>query len=511
MKVLKELVDIVTRQRVEKAGLTDLMSIEDEASQYAKFYNAIRTQAINSDTEAAKYFYSSTTTDDRYRQLKSRFKKRLFSYLFFLDINKNVTSHYVGAYLTCLKSLVLCKILQANGARYSFEKLANQTLTTASKFYLHGVLVPIINDLLTHYSLLGKQREYKKLLKGFMISKKYLDAEFESERLFENVVINFATSNLVTKELEEQANIHTRRLKEIAQEFPNSFRIQFLRYFTHAIYYQVARDYKALVQTCNDAEIYIEKHPIFYQTSPLAQFSLMKMAALLNLRDHTNGLKSVRRSLNYFEEGRNNWLLTMETYFLLAMQAGKYNLSSEIFLTAVNHSKFKYASEIRQEKWRIFHAYLHYIYEVENLDKRLLKNKYLPNFNITSFFNNTLHSSKDKTGFNISILALQIQYLLKDHKVDDVFDRMDALNIYAYRYLNKKENTRAYTYIKMLQTAEKKSFIFQYVSVETKKMHEQLRTVTDSFSAEWEILPYDVMWDHALQFMEKADASTHVR
>lgn len=511
MKVLKELVDIVTRQRVEKAGLTDLMSIEDEASQYAKFYNAIRTQSINSDTEAAKFFYSSITTDDRYRKLKSRFKKRLFNYLFFLDINKNSTSDYVGAYQTCLKNMVLCKILQVNGARFSFEKLANQTLTIAQKYALHSVIVPVANDLLTHYSLLGRQTEHKRLLKLFNDSKLYLDAEFDSERLLESVVINFATSNLVTKPLEEQAKACTSKLKAIAKEFPNSFRIQFLMYFTHAIYYQVSREYKELVRICDSAEEYIEKNPLFYQAPRLAQFSLMKMAALLNLRDHANGLKSVRRSLNYFEEGRNNWLLTMETYFLLAMQAGKYNLASEIFLTAVNHSKFKYSSEIRQEKWRIFHAYLHYIYEVENMDKRLLKNKYLPNFNITSFFNNALHSSKDKTGFNISIIALQIQYLLKDYKVDDVFDRMDALNIYAYRYLNKKENTRAYTYIKMLQTAEKKSFIFQYVSMETRKMHDQLRTVTDSYSAEWEILPYDVMWDHALRFMEKADAGTPVR
>lgn len=504
MKLLKELVDIVTRQRVEKVNIIDINELEDQQSQYAKFYNALRTGELKTDQDAAAFFYDSDTTDDRYRKLKSRFKKRLLNYLFFLDINRSSYSDYYHAMHSCYKNLLLCRILKSNGARFSFEKMAKQTLTQAQKFNLNSIIVPLTNDLLTHYGLYRKANDYKKTLEIHDEAKAQLDAEYAAERLMEEVIL-FVGSKQAT----EVAKNNTVALKKMQQQFPTNYRIAYLYYYTESIYYQIIFDFKKLIHTCNAAEGFYESHPTFYQKNHLGQFSLMRMVALLNLRDTENGLKAIKKSLKYFEEGKNNWLLTMESYFLLAMQAKRYTLASDIFLQAVNHTRFKYANDIRKEKWRIFHAYLHYIFEVAKLDKRLLKNKYIPNFNATQFLNNTAHASKDKSGLNVAIITLQIQYLLKNHDLDAVFDKMDALNIYAYRYLNKKENKRAYTYIKMLQTAEKKSFIHKYAVQDTSEQHRTLFTATDLYSAEWEVLPYEVMWEHALEFMKEAEELAH--
>lgn len=504
MKLLKELVDIVTRQRVEKVNIIDIKELEDQQSQYAKFYNALRTGDLKSDQDAAAFFYDSDTSDDRYRKLKSRFKKRLLNYLFFLDINKSSYSDYYHASHTSYKNLLLCRILKANGARFSFEKLAKQTLTQAQKYNLNSTIVPLTSDLLTHYSLRGRLKEYNQTRKIHDEAKKELDAEYQAERYMEDTIVHVMRSLSYTK-LAPIAKESTEKLQALAAEFPHNYRVQYLRYYTQAIYYQIIFDFPQLIDTCNEAEAFYENNPTFYQKSHLGQFSLMRMVALLNLRDTENGLKAIKKSLKYFAEGNNNWLLTMESYFLLAMQAQRYTLASDIFLQAVNHQKFKYTSDIRKEKWRIFHAYLHYIFDVKKLDKRLLKNKYIPNFNATQFLNNTAHASKDKSGWNMAIITLQIQYLLKNHDLDAVFDKMDALNIYAYRYLNKKENMRAYTYIKMLQSAEKKSFIHKYAEQDTREQHQTLFTATDLYSAEWEILPYEVMWEHALQFMKEAE------
>lgn len=502
MRLLKELVDIVTRQRVEKVQTIDINELEDQQSQYAKFYNGLRNGNIKSDQEAAAFFYKSDTSDDRYRKLKSRFKKRMLNYLFFLDINSSSFSDYAHAKHTCNKNLFLCRILKVNGGRFSFEKLAKQTLTQAQKYQLYAVIVPLTTDLLTHYSLYRKNNEYYKVLAIHQTARKELDAEYEAERLMEEVVlfVNSPKGIPIGKQ-------NTLALETLKQEFPTNYRLNYLRLYTAAIYYQITFDFEKLIETCNEAEAFYEQHTNFYQTNHLGQFSIMRMVALLNLRDTDNGLRTIKKSLKYFIVGKNNWLLTMESYFLLAMQAQRYNLASEIFLQAVNHPRFKYASDIRKEKWRIFHAYLHYIYEVDKLDKRLLKNKYIPNFNASQFLNNTTDAAKHKSGLNMAIITLQIQYLLKDHDLDAIFDKMDALNIYAYRYLNRKENTRAYTYIKMLYTAEKKSFIHKQVLEETKDLHASLHTAIDNYSAEWEVLPYEVMWTHALRFIAEAEAA----
>lgn len=505
MKLLKELVDIVTRQRVEKVNIIDINELEDQQSQYAKFYNALRTGDLKTDQDAAAFFYDSDTTDDRYRKLKSRFKKRLLNYLFFLDINRSAYSDYYHAMHACYKNLLLCRILKSNGARFSFEKMAKQTLTQAQKFNLNSIVVPLTNDLLTHYSLYRKSNEYKKTLDLHDAAKAQLDAEYNAERLMEEVILSVGGNSA-----RQIAHSHTQSLRVMLQQFPENYRIAYLYYYTEAIYFQIIFDFPSLIKTCNAAEHFYETNPTFYQKNHLGQFSLMRMVALLNLRDTENGLKAIKKSLKYFEEGKNNWLLTMESYFLLAMQAKRYTLASDIFLQTVNHTRFKYANDIRKEKWRIFHAYLHYIFEVEKLDKRLLKNKYIPNFNASQFLNNTPYAAKDKSGLNVAIITLQIQYLLKNHDLDAVFDKMDALNIYAYRYLNKKENKRAYTYIKMLQMAEKKSFIHKYAVQDTRDLQRSLFTATDLYSAEWEVLPYEVMWEHALQFMQEAEDQAHV-
>ncbi len=505
MKLLKELVDIVTRQRVEKVTLIDLAELEDQQSQYARFYNAIRNGEVKSDQDAARTFYDSDTTDDRYRKLKSRFKKRMLNYLFFLDINKNSYSDYLAARHTCFKNLLICRVLKTSGARYSFEKIAKQTLSQAEKFNLNSIIVPLTSDLLTHYSLLAKRNDYDKTLQQFEQAQQELQGEYAAERYMEQVVLEVTSSNTKVAPVINMAKENCRKLDQLAAQYPGNYRIQHLTYYTKAIYYQMIFDFKALIEVCDAAEHYYNTHKEFYQRSALAQFSLMRMAALLNLRDYTKGLHSIKQSLAYLDEGNPNWLLTMEAYFLLAMQAGKYPLAADIFLQVVNHARFKYFSEIRLEKWRIFHAYLHYIFEVNKMDKRQLRNKYIPNFNIEQFLNNTPHATKDKSGLNMAVISLKIQYLLKDGKLDTIFDKMDALNIYAYRHLNKKENLRAYTYIKMLQAAEKKSFVYRYVESDTADMHRKLRSQTDRYSAEWEILPYEVMWEQALGFMKAAD------
>ena len=195
----------------------------------------------------------------------------------------------------------------------------------------------------------------------------------------------------------------------------------------------------------------------------------------------------------------------MEFYFLLCMQDGKYTQAANVFLQVVNHPRFKRVGEYRREKWRIFHAYLHYIFEVKDLDKNLLQNKYIHGFNVVQFLSNTPIASKDKTGLNVAILVLQIQYLFKEHQTTQIFDKTDALSMYAYRYLNKKENSRAYTYIRLLLAAEKEGFVYSKVAVKTRKYIQKLRGELDSYSAEWEILPYEILWEQALSFMKTED------
>src|SRR5690606_33531119 len=93
------------------------------------------------DEDAATTLYNCSPTDDKYRQLKSRFRKRLLNTLFFLDINIPATSNYDRAYYSSNKDWTLVKILLSNNANSTAAALARHILTTALKFKFADVIV----------------------------------------------------------------------------------------------------------------------------------------------------------------------------------------------------------------------------------------------------------------------------------------------------------------------------------------------------------------------------------
>jgi len=58
-----------------------------EGSKFNEFYDGLVSERFVDDEQAADFLYDTTPLDDKYRQLKSRFSKRLLNTLFFLDSN----------------------------------------------------------------------------------------------------------------------------------------------------------------------------------------------------------------------------------------------------------------------------------------------------------------------------------------------------------------------------------------------------------------------------------------
>ena len=88
MKNLIEIAKIVTKRKVKKIEIFDEHSLKYKNSKFNDFYEALTANKYKNDRDAATHLYNTTPTDPKYRQLKSRFRKRLLNTLFFLDINK---------------------------------------------------------------------------------------------------------------------------------------------------------------------------------------------------------------------------------------------------------------------------------------------------------------------------------------------------------------------------------------------------------------------------------------
>ena len=127
-------------------------------------------------------------------------------------------------------------------------------------------------------------------------------------------------------------------------------------------------------------------------------------------------------------------------------------------------------------------------------------------FIFSKFINSVPFHSKDKSGQNITILVLQILFLLSDRKYDKIIDRIDALTQYSYRYLRNDETFRSNCFIKMLILMSNASFNPIRTRTYTMELSKKLKKShlnTDEKSTQVEIIPYDYLWEVILEVLER--------
>lgn len=495
MKYLLELAKIVTRRKVGKVDLFDETTLDDPNSLYGVFYKGLVEEKYKSDDQAAELIYNTTPLDDKYRQLKSRTKKRLLNHLFFIDINDPSYSDYKKAYLSCYKNLSILKILLANSARNSFEKTAKQTVVQAIKYDFTDIIIICCRHLCSHYSLRADSKkftEYSDLLNKYL---EIFNAEVQAEQLMQEIMLKSAKTSTYSEEHKELANSNSQKVNNLANKY-DSYNIKYFSFYLSCLTTQITQDHKKLIETCDAAEQYYEAHPEFYQKEILAMFAVFKISAYLQLRDYKNGEKSAEKCLQFFTEGTNNWLMFLENYFLLAMHTKNYFKAKEIFDKAVNNPKFEYTSQLRQEKWKIFEAYLNYIF----VNEKLLEDSEEADspFKLYKFLNEVPTYTKDKTGYNVAILVLQVLWLLEQGNFDGIIDKAESLRMYSQRHLKKDDSLRSYYFMKMLRKMEQHSFDYHKTLAATENLNEKLISGESSLVSEWEVIPYEYLWEKVI-------------
>lgn len=509
MKTLIEISKIVTKKRISKIEIFDKSLLNKKDSKFNEFYEGLITEKFKTDEEAAKVLYDSTPLDDKYRQLKSRFTKRLLNTLFFLDANDPSFSDYHSAYYTCNKNWSQVRILLGSGARHSAVKIASKTLTVAQSYRFNDIIVNTARIMMSHASLNGDDKAYEQYAEITRKSMKDLELEIAAEEKYQRLTIGFATSAGINTELAEKADIYFNEVSEFCKQ-SDSYLLHFTKHQIKTLSHQLRGDYTATLQACEEAEKYLNENKPFNQKLKHATLALIKISCYLQLRDYESGKKNAEKCLELFQEGSNNWFTFLEYYFLLTMHTENYINAAGVFLKVVNHTRFSFTGVERQEKWKIFEAYLNYIFETENLNKDLLADASRRKFRLLKFLNEVPHFTKDKKGYNVAILVLQVIYMLEKGDYAGIISRSEAISVYCSRYLRKDDAYRSSCFLKMLLTMEKEDFkhdrtkqmAFKY----QRKLSEGNNDGTNHVN-EWEIIPYEILWQKVLNRLQNKSAS----
>lgn len=468
-------------------------------SKFNDFYEALLADKFKNDRDAANFLYGCSPTDDKYRQLKSRFRKRLLNTLFFLDVNLPSASNYDRAYYSCNKDWTLVKILISNQADFTAATLARQILTTALKYKFADIIVNCSRILRSFAAQTENDKDYEEYDKNIKEFSRVLDAEIQAEELYQRVIGNYYKPSAKNNNLEEKIDGYCDTLVGLSENFDSPV-VVYNMYLVWTYRYEMLHDFEAMLEVCNQAERYIENNPLFYQDEKLATFQMKKMSAYLHLRDFKNGKINAEKCLQSFPEGSEIWFTFMEYYLLLAMHTDNYINAMAIYNRAREHSKFRKLPNETREKWNIYNTYLNYIIESLGEDNPVLKAQRKKAFRLNRFLNDPLLYPKDQRIFTIHMVIGQLLFLLEKKNYNQSIERIERLKSYANRQLKKEEYFRVIQFIRLVQQLAKAEFTNDNLSNTTKYFNRLIETpfFYRGVSAEMEIIPYEKLWNMIL-------------
>lgn len=502
MKNLLEIARVVTKRKVRKIEIFDDHSLRNNKSKFNQFYEALRDNKFKNDREAASNLYKCSPTDPKYRQLKSRFRKRLLNTLFFLDINMPKAANYDRAYYSCHKDWTLVKTLIWYNAPNSAAQLARQILTTSLKFKFADLIINSSRILRDYAAQQGNERDYEEYDNYIKEYNDILSAEIRSEELLQRVVMNYYKPLSKTQELTENIEDYCEALVSLSEQYDSPV-IFYNMYLVWIFAYEMQQDFESMLEVCEQGEQFVQKNAVYKQHKKTVTFQTKKMSAYLHLRNYRDGRATAEQCLKELKAGSEDWFNFMDYYFLLTMHVNNSLQSVAIFKLVYNNSKLRKQDNETVEKWDIYEGYIEYLILVEGKENPVLQKQQNKQFRPSKFIGKSALYNKEQRIFTVHVLILQILFLLEERKFNEVMERIDRLKKYANRQLRREEYHRPVQFIRLLQQYAKSDFQ-PSETTGTERYLNQLKSVPFFYrgvNAELEIIPYEMLWERIQQYV----------
>ncbi len=499
MKNLIEIAQIITKKKIRKIEIFDEHYLQNKNSKFNDFYEALIQGKFKNDRDAASHLYQSTPKDDKYRQLKSRFRKRLLNTLFFLDVNRPSASNYDQAYFSCNKEWTLVKILLTNQAQNAATTLAEQILTTALRFKFADVIVNSCRILREQAAISGDYIAFEAYDQHIKQYANVLDAEIRSEEFLQRVVINYHKPPSKREDITERIDIYCQALDSLTLQYDSPV-VRYNKYLVWTYRYEILAEYSKMLRVIQEAEQYMQENPDYYQSEKINYFYQKKIAAHLHLMDK-NGVLISRQSLEAFTPGNKDWYTFQEYRFLLSMQVQDYACALETYTQVTTLPKFKRTDSDTKDKWEVFGYYLNYAvqylmpYAEEHL--QTLKSLKIKKVNSEHF-----EFTKEEFMYDVHHVIVQILFVIESGKLSVARDLIINLKPYINRQLRKDEYFRVINFLRLLQQLQKAEFQLEELSNVEK--YENRLTKESAFSyrglvAEIEVIRYEHLWTLILE------------
>jgi hypothetical protein len=421
--------------------------------------------------------------------------------LFFIDLNRPEFNELQKAYYACYREFAALKILQARSAKRVALPLAEKLLKIAQRYEFTDLIVNVLRELRSLYVTTGAGLNIVKTCNA-LLHRHYeiLQSEMLAEEYYFNLVVHYIKSSATKLELAEVSRQYALELDAHLKKC-KTFRFIQLAYHVFSMRYQIVNDYPNTIRICEEAVDLLSRKKNFAPTTNIVHFLLFSIRCHIQLGNYLQGEQQLRRCFLLEESGSVNWFIAKEYHLLLMFHAEKYEVALQVLFESYSHKRFMSLGNIQLERWKLYEAFIHYLVACGTVKLSLKQEAELGKFKLNKFLNEVPEYSKDKMGANISILILQVLFLLQMKSYEEASDRLNALSQYSHRYLRKDETFRSNCFIHMLLQIPASYFNKKALERKAKKYVEKLAEMPlpkAKQSSELEPVPYEHLWKFAV-------------
>lgn len=496
MRDLLDLVQVVTRTKLKSVSQINLSN--NGTSKVQEFYNLLSDGNIESDEQAADFFYDSEKQNASYQKLRKTLKDRLINSLFVIDLKKPSYTDRERAYYEACREWAATKILFGKQARTVAVSLSRKLLKIAQKFEFTELVTDINHTLrLYHGTVDGDRKKYQQYNQLFKKYQEIWNEENRVEELYLELSIESVNSKATKTEIQNFAVASYQKIKESLNKY-DSYHIHLCGRLIEVSQYSSINDYENTLQVCNDAIEFFEKKK-YVARVPLQIFFYQKLICHLQLRNFKEAKEAASYCEKYLEKGAFNWFKLKELMALVLMHSAEYKAARKLVDEMMLNEKFQTLPDNIQESWKISRAYIYYLEFIGHLPASEKTEK---GFRLARFLNEMEIFTKDKKGMNIPILILDLVWNIANKEHDKLIDRVEGLEKYRSRYLRGEQTQRSNLFLKLLLHLPKNAFQKKIALKKAKKDFEALQSLPIEIANqtfEIEIIPYEKLWFMVLE------------
>lgn len=438
-----------------------------------------------------------------FMMLRKSLFSRLLRYVLVVDPAKIYSSRHHHEHINTIRDSIISRSLMFMGLYKSGLFLAKKTVHKAQELEIWDVVYTLSSILSNFYALRDERKSYLEFDELADTALVRATNERKLRKLINKWTIWFgkrkkASSNDIRrlKEDVEQGD-------EIIQRYGKSPNMLHFNFRLKLIYYDATMDYVKAIEVCDDAIKRLQTGTKFLDQNKLGIYHGTQMYCYLNLKRFEEAKKFAEK--NYFIKGTLNWFLNQEYYFVLSIQTANYKNAFELLSQVRGAPGYKHLRGVRKEVWTLLEGYMQFVL-LSGIWKTPPETIELRKFRIGRFLNEVFSLSTDKMGVQISVLILQVLFLIQKGEYAQVIDQKDALRRYMYRYLYSKENERSRIFLTMLLRMVECDFSYSETENRTKRLLSSLKSQQMNYQANLggnEIVDYELLWDWILNHIKK--------